>query len=377
MPDPESGRIGLMELTSSLKLGGLEALIKRLVESFDPQRFRVVACAIETLGCFADQIRARGYPVYCLDKKPGITPSTWLKLAGVIRRERIDVVHAHIFQALWWGVPAARLAGAACVYSVHGNFFREAAHTIRAESLFARFATRITAVSNSSRDDLVAAGVGKPDDVIVIPNGVDVARYEITADRAAERARWGLPPEGPVIGLCSRIQRGKGIEHIVEAMPKLVDRFAGASALFVGSGDMLETYKQRAAELGVASHVAFTGYREDVPRLLALMDLFVLPSASEGLSMALLEAMAAGLPAVVTRVGDHAIAVADGQTGRVIDLAEIPRLAEVLIEVLSDGSRLREMGRLARERAIELYSHRKMVQNYEGLFTQLCRSRAS
>jgi len=376
MPEGVDNRIRVLQLVSRLGLGGLEALVARLVEGFDPTRFELSACVIDELGCFGEQLRERGYTVHNLNKAAGIRPSIWFRLARILRRERIDIVHAHNFQALFWGLPAARLAcRTAVVYTCHGDIFRKRSRAIRTEPWLARRADAITAISYSSRTELVEAGVCKPDDVIVIPNGIDASKCEIELDRRAGRLELGLPPEGPVLGACSRIVAGKGIDRLIDAMPKVIEFFPNASALIAGDGPLLGEMRELAAERGVAERVFFTGYSEDVPRLMALMDIFVLVSDAEGLSMALLEAMASGVPAVATAVGDNPVAIIDGETGRIIDLERVGTLPNVLIEVLSDSEGLREMGRRARIRAAEQYSQQGMIENYQRLFTEIIRKR--
>ena len=361
-----------MELSTGLGLGGQEAVVARLVRSADPERFEMSACTIDHLGHHGEELCDDGFTVHNLAKGPGLKPSLWLKLARILRRERIDVVHGHNFQTLFWGLPAAKLARTtAFVYTVHGNLYRKSPRIARAEKLLIRFATKVTAISQSSRHELDGDRIFPAKKVLVIPNGIDAGDYEIDVDRAGVRRELGLPPEGPALGICSRIVAAKGVDHLIRAMPKVIGRFPGASTLVVGDGDAVEGLRALAKELAVAERVVFTGQRQDVPRLLGAMDLFVLPSESEGLSMALLEAMAAGLPAVATNVGDNAIAIRDGETGRIVELDQIDRLPGVLIELLSDEERLRSMGGRARQRAVEHYSHERMTENYERLFAEL------
>ncbi len=383
MPEGDDNRIRVLQLVSRLGLGGLEALVARLVQAFDPTRFELSACVIEDVGCFGEQLRERGYTVHNLNKAAGIRPSIWFRLARILRRERIDIVHAHNFQALFWGIPAAKLAvipacsrlRRAFIYTSHGGIatveFRKTRRVARLEPILARFASCITGISQSARAELVEARVCKPDDVIVIPNGIDASRCEIELDRRAGLTELGLPPEGPVLGACSRIVAGKGIDRLIDAMPKVIEFFPNASALIAGDGPLLGEMRELAAERGVAERVFFAGYSDDVPRLMALMDIFVLASDAEGLSMALLEAMASGVPAVATAVGDNPVAIIDVESGRIIDLERVGTLPNVLIEVLSDSERLREMGRRARMRAVEHYSQQKMIENYQRLFTEI------
>ena len=379
MPERDDNRIRVLQLVSRLGLGGLEALVAQLAEAFDPSRFELSACVIDEVGCFGEQLRERGYAVHNLKKGPGVPPSVWFRLARILRHERIDVIHAHNFQALFLGLPAAKLARrTALVYTCHGDIFRKTSRAIWTEPWLARRADAITAISYSSRAELVEAGVCKPDDVIVIPNGIDASKCMGAARepplpryRRAGLTELGLPPDGPVLGACSRIAAGKGIDRLIDAMPKVIEFFPNASALIAGDGPLLGEMRELAAERGVAERVFFAGYSDDVPRLMALMDIFVLASDTEGLSMALLEAMASGVPAVATAVGDNPVAIIDGETGRIIDLERVGTLPDVLIEVLSDSEGLLEMGRRARKRAVEHYSQQKMIEGYENLFVEL------
>ncbi len=210
-----------------------------------------------------------------------------------------------------------------------------------------------------------------PAKIRVLYNGVDPARYQTRSSSKKVRAELGLPLDQPVVGLVARLDhRAKGHLELLQAMSILKDRHH-FHALMVGGGRRQEEMQQLAASLGLAQRVHFLGNRRDVPDLLGAMDLFVLPSHSEGVSLAVLEAMAAGLPVIVSAVGGLPEIVRHEETGLLIPPKDSEALAQSLARVLENPGLAQSLGQKAREHVQAQYSLERMAQVVNATYDDL------
>jgi glycosyltransferase involved in cell wall biosynthesis len=298
----------------------------------------------------------------------------WVAISAVrrlIRARRPDVLHTHAAKAGAVGRIAALLAGGARprarVHTFHGHVLRgyfdprrERVFTL-AERLLARTTSALVAVSPEVRDDLVALGVAPTDRFAVIPYGFDFPQPSITAGQR----------DGFVIGYSGRLTAIKRPLDLVRALVGVVERGVDATLVVVGDGEERDDAERRAAELGVADRCRFTGYQRDMAPWYGSFDTFCLPSASEGTPVAAIEALAAGVPVVATRVGGTPAVVDDGETGFLVPVGDVTGMADRLAELAGDPQRRIEMGRLGAERMRERYGIERMVDDVERLYERL------
>jgi glycosyltransferase involved in cell wall biosynthesis len=245
----------------------------------------------------------------------------------------------------------------------------------RKRRLFCRVLGRFTdlslAVSRGVRDYLVRQGGLNPAKVRVVANGVDVAAIDAARPGPLVRRELGLPESSPVIGLVGRLDHwGKGHKELFEAMVSLKERHP-VHALIVGGGRRIDEVRALAASLGLGEVVHFLGPRRDVPDLLNAMDIFVLPSYSEGVSLALLEAMAAGLPVIATAVGGLTEVVRDGDNGLLIPPRDAGALAEALTRLLKSPDLAKKLGQNARKHVREHYSLDRLGREINAIYEEL------
>ena len=210
-------------------------------------------------------------------------------------------------------------------------------------------------MSQGVRDYLIEPGALDPAKVRVVHNGVDVARLRQHRPRAEVRGELGLASATQVVGLVARLDHwGKGHRKFLTALANLKDCYP-VEALIIGGGRREAEVKQLAGEMGLAGRVHFLGQRPDIPDLLAALDIFVLPSHSEGVSLALLEAMAAGLPVIVSAVGGLPEVVTDGVNGLLIPPKEPEALAGALARLLDDPALAKKLGERPATRGREFF----------------------
>ncbi|MGI6147925.1 MAG: glycosyltransferase family 4 protein [Limnochordia bacterium] len=352
--------------------GGMLSHLSQLLEGMADQEILIAAPG--SLQKWAD-----GRQFFTVDIGDGLNLRADLRAACEVRRlvrqHRPHVVHSH-------GLKAALVTGLGLslypkrpplVFTVHNNLpspersYHRAIYRLVHRRLLRSFDMVIT-VSDAVRDQLLE--YTSPSRVITIRNGIPVERFG-RYPRTAARAELGLSEGCRVVGLVARLIAGKGINTALEAASLLTKIIPDLHIVIVGDGPERARLESYAAALGLGSSVHFLGWREDVPALMAGWDVFILPSRSEGFSLSVLEAMASGLPVVVSDLACMREAVVSGKGGYLTRPGDAPELAAAILNVLRDNRRASQMGKFNRERAAALFGEDRMIQCtravYEGL----------
>ena len=332
----------------------------------------------------------RGYHVHLVRIERRIAPLSNMRslwgLYRLMRRERFDIVHVHTPVAAVLGRIAARLAGVPkVIYTAHGFFFhdrtpqRVRTPMVWLERVLGRITDILMAQSREDAVTAVAEGICPPNRVQWIGNGVDVRRFHVSHN-GNDRA-LGLTDSDRVVGFVGRLVGGKGVVELVEAMQIVAQAIPEARLLLVG--DTLDddrdqqvkgTVRQMIYSNGLASKVVFAGFVEDVPRMMASMDVFVLPSHREGMPRTVIEAMASGKPVVATNIRGCREEVEDGITGLLVPVNDPQALAKAITTILSDPELARQMGEAGRKRAEEMFDERlvldREVEAYRTLINE-------
>ena len=227
---------------------------------------------------------------------------------------------------------------------------------------------RVVAVSREIRNELTGHGF-IPEHIVEIPNGVDTHRFAPAADPQAAQLQTGLGPE--TVLFLGRLDAQKGLDTALAAWARVAGRRPAARLFLAGDGPARGPLEERARELRLGERVRFLGPRLDPERLLQASQVFVLPSRSEGMSNALLEAMATGLPCVASRIGGNSDLVKHGVTGLLSPPADAVTLADMLCALLEDGSLRYRLGTAARTAVIEQYGMDRVVREYTKLYATL------
>jgi glycosyltransferase involved in cell wall biosynthesis len=283
-----------------------------------------------------------------------------LELLRVIRAHRPAVVHVH--SGCWSkGVMAARLAGVRnIIFTEHGRLVPDSRKVILLDRVYSRITTHIVAVSEALAQYLVEVVRVPKAKVLVIINGVNVERLRTAARRG---------DEGPVrIGIIARLAPVKDLGTLLRAMKRVVMRSPETELLVVGDGPERAALESLSAELGITGKVRFTGFRRDIPAVLSEIDIFTLSSLSEGTSITLLEAMAAGKPVVVTDVGGNPAIVEEGVNGFLVPASSPEALADALVRLAGNRELRMTMWQANTRKVEERYGIRAMVQQYQRLY---------
>lgn len=352
------GRLRVAHVTLGLDMGGQEKLLVEFARCADRRRFDLHFVSLGGRGVLADDLEAWGWPVETLGEPSGFRPGLVLRLARLLREERIDVVHTHDERPHIYGAFAARLAGVRRLIHTrhHGMAFRLTPRQAGLVRLAARLTDRFVCVSADSARQAIRQGVS-PRVVRVLHNGIDLTRFEPAA----------RPNDGPIVTV-ARLSPEKDIDTLLRATALAIQEDVALRLEIAGDGACMGDLRRTAAELGLKGCVRFLGQVRDVPSLLARAGLFVLPSRTEGVSLTLLEAMASGLAVVASRVGGNPEVVADGETGLLVPPGDPDALAAAILRLLRDGAERRRMEQAGRRRVERCFDVRRMTAAYERLY---------
>jgi glycosyltransferase involved in cell wall biosynthesis len=293
------------------------------------------------------------------------------RLISLLRRRKTDaLVTVGAGDKMFWGRIAARALNLPVVISaLHSTGWPDGVGRLN------RMLTPITdafiAVAASHGRYLVEHEGFPAHRVAMIPNGVDTVKYAPRRDTGAVRRELGIDADAPVVGIVAALRPEKNHELFLELSRRVVRQLPNARFLIVGDGLCRDDLERRAAEMGLASSVLFVGSRNDVPRLLAAMDVFALTSHNEANPISILEAMSVELPVVATDVGSIHEAVAEGETGYLVPAGDSAKLTECVLGLLMDDRRRLAMGAAARQAVIEHWSIDAMVSGYEQLIESI------
>ncbi len=280
-------------------------------------------------------------------------------------RGNCDLVHAHGLRGAVVGALAARMTRLPFVFTVHNLLPpMHPVHSFLFRQI-APLASRILAVSPAVAHSLTAQGVSSGK-IVVVPNGVDLVRFETENDRAATRSALGVQDEALLVLAVGRLSREKGFDVLVKAFAAVRREFPNARLVLVGTGDEEEPLRSLAASLSISVH--FTGYVAEAVPLMQAADILVVPSRQEGQGIVALEAMAAGVPVVASRVGGLVDTITEGVTGLLVPPEDSDALAGTLISLWADPLRRAAIARAGRESVERDYRLETQIHKIEAVY---------
>lgn len=320
-----------------------------------------------------DEIRAAGVVVENLEARNLRDVRAFRRLLGIVRERRIDIIHAHLTYAAIWAGVASLVTRVPSIATMHvappkDEGFREAARQWIMRRVVNHHAARTVVVSDALRQEFASAGIRRSK-LIVVHNGVDVRTS--SSDTGRTRRELGVDEVALLLTAVAVFREGKGIDVLLRAVARIADSFPSMRVLVAGEGPKREEWELLARGLGIDSRVIWTGFRRDVGDLLEASDLFVHPTLADAFPTVVLEAMAAGLPVIASRVGGVPEIVEDGVTGKLVPAGNDQALAEAIAEALRNSSWRRDAGVAARERARREFSIEGWIDRLERLYAEV------
>lgn len=367
----------LAYVVNSLNAGGTEKLAFEMSLAFAAE-FGVHVFCLDEPGRWAVELRDRGVAVHCLWRQPGFDTRMASRLASALRACGARIVHAH--QCTPWlyaALSRLRYPTPRLLLEEHGRFFPEPDNRVRRavnRALIRRLTHRFVAVSDDVRNRLRRYEGLDGVDIDVIYNGVAPSTPLTVLERAALRQELGFGTDSFVVGTVGRFDPIKNLPMLGRALAIACERNPRVRGLLIGDGPDLGVMRALVEQLGLGSRVSFTGFRGDAHTLAKCMDLFVLSSFSEGISVALLEAISAGVPVAVTAVGGNPEVVVSEETGWVVPSNATEVLAAAILEAADSPARCDDLARAGRRRLEERFTFDRMIASYRRLYCAMISS---
>lgn len=388
----------VMQIISNLEIGGGQEVVRTLALNLNELGARTIVCTFAD-GPLRKEIEIDGIPVFIL---PGRTVSilSFLRFLGemksirdtlweLIDKYQVEVVQTHLLRVLNLPVMAVLRFNPSLMifwtfhnerFSLREDHLHNGKWLLKPKRwayklLYLKAADRISgyiAVSEQVKKALNEEIGSISDKVTVIINGVDLRRYHSKSNKQRIRKGLGLSREEKVISVIATFKAQKGQRYLIDAATTLVNDFPDLKILFVGDGELRGELEAKSKALNLDNNIEFLGTRQDIPEILAASDMFVLPSLWEGLPMALIEAMASGLPIVATDVSGSKQAVISGETGILVPPGDARELGDAIKYLLSNPDIGERMGAAARLRADEVFSATKQAQDHLDLYRRSC-----
>lgn len=376
-PSASSRPVTVCQILHTMNVGGAEMLAARLARRLRSECRFLFAC-LDEAGTLGIELRAEGFRVEVLDRSAGLDWRCAARLAQLLRRERVDLIHAHQYTPFFYAMMGRLLARKPPIlFTEHGRHFPDYPRRKRmiANRLLLERRDRVVAVGNSVRQALINNEGFPGDRVEVIYNGIDETTFvKGDPDQADLRGQLGIGPGDLLVLMVARLDYLKDHGTALRTIQRLAAQAPRVRLLLAGEGPERGGIEAQIEELKLGNQVRLLGLRNDIPQLVRAADLFLLTSISEGIPLTVIEAMATSLPVVATKVGGLPEVVEDGITGFLAPSGDDAQLAKQILR-LSDSPDLRqEMGRRGRQRAEAMFSESFMHDRYRQLYQAMVRS---
>lgn len=358
------------------EFGGAEQHLLTLIKNIDKSAFELhVACLFaEPL---APLISREGFPAHIFPMKSKLDWKPISNLASLIKTEGFHIVHTHGVRANLIGRVAAKLAGGThVVTTVHSvlafDYHRWADRWINriCETGTRGITERFITVCDMLAAQLAREGVPE-EKIFTVHNGLELEKYSPDVSGEPIRQEFGITQDKIVMGIVARLHPVKGHTYLLDALAKAVKNEPNLLLLIVGTGPDRAMLKERCRELALDQNVIFTGFRKDIPQMLAALDFLVLPSLSEGLSLTIMEGMAMHKPVLATAVGGTPEIITHEVDGYLVPPADAGALAEGILQMAGNLQEVRDMGLAARKTIEERFTAALMAEKTTGIYRNL------
>jgi glycosyltransferase involved in cell wall biosynthesis len=355
----------------SLDLGGAEQIVLNLAKKLDRHIYEPLVICLNDKGRYAWQLEEQRIKVIALHKKPKLDLFLLMKLVKLIKSERIELIHTHLFSANLWGRLAGKLAGVPVITTEHGiDRWRTPFH-FALETLLKPVNQKAVFVSEQVKD-FYSRKVDFKDKAYVLHTGIDVDKFQKPTDREATRKALGISYEKKVLGFVGRLVAEKDHANFLRSLVQLVKihNRSDIVGLIVGDGELKPEIMNQIDRYQLNDHVVLTGFRKDLPELYQAMDVFVHASIQEGLPLTVLEAMASGTPVVATNVSGISECLQDEVDGLLVPVGDPEAIARAVSKVLRDSIFREGIIHHAQERVRKSFSLERMVEGHSALYEE-------
>jgi len=366
-------KLKVLHLTFDMRIGGTEQVIKNLIENTDQQQFDMsILCLESPLGLFANDLLAKGVAITALSRTPGFDYKLIKQIRTHIKQHNIDILHCHQYTPWVYGALAAVVTKTKVIFTEHGRFYPDSSTWKRKliNPWLHRITTTTTAISFATKNALVTYENLPANNIQVIYNGI--SPLKINHEKVKElRQELGIYNNTLCLGTIARLDPIKNHPMMLQAFKQVLDSGIKAKLVIVGDGEMRDTITLLITELGLEKHVIMTGNQAKPQHHLALMDIYLLSSLSEGTSMTLLEAMSIGKPCIVTDAGGNPEVIQDQLNGLVTPNGDTKAFSKAIIFLANDSKLKKEMAKQSYLQFENQFSAKSMANKFQTIYNTI------
>lgn len=365
--------IRVLHLTYDMRIGGTEMVIKNIIEGCDNKSFQMsIYCIEPTLGPWGKELKDSGLTVSSYERREGFDFTLINTLRKYIRDNNVDIVHCHQYTPWVYGALASLMLNTKVIFTEHGRFYPDSSSWKRrlANPILRSLTDEITVIAKATRQSLVEYEFLNEEHIKVVYNGIKKVNVD-KSRHALLRNSMNVDVNEHIIGTIARLDPIKNQAMLLRSFSLVLKEIKNVTLLIIGDGEERARLEELAKELGVREQVIFTGYKPNPYEYLNLMELFLLPSFSEGTSMTLLESLSLGIPCVVTNVGGNPEIIENNFTGLVTPSDEHEKFASAIIELLSNKERCVQFSINAKKTFQSRFTQQIMQRQYSAIYKQL------
>ena len=367
-------RIKLLYFISGIDIGGAEQLLLTTVKMLDKKKFDIAVCYLKGRGELRQEFESAGIRIIFLGDYSLWISGRIYSFYRLLIREQFDVLHNHLIRSILIGGICGRLAGVRCILSTEHNTSNWEPRFSYLRPLFRlglSFSAKVIAISHAVEKCLLEKGKIPAEKILVLHDGIDLSAFNPDNGSDDLKKNLGLLQSFPIIGSVSRLDPRKGHRFLIEAISLLHSEYPEIALLLIGDGKERRDLERQVKELHLERSVLFVGAQIDVVKYLALFDIFVLSSLAEGLSIALIEAMAMKSAIVATNIGGIPEVVENGKEGVLVPPADTKKMAAAIRHVLLNKEETQLMKVHAREKVEKKFDMKNIVKELERVYTNL------
>lgn len=363
-------KTNLLHVTFDMHIGGTEQVIKNLVEAADPSILNIsILCLEAPIGPFGEMLINKGYQIDAFERNKGFDINLIFKIRKYIIQNKIDVLHCHQYTPWVYGTLASLLTGIKVIFTEHGRFFPDRTSWKRKviNPVLVRLTDHITAISKATKQALIEYEYIPSSRISVIYNGIAELESDLSRSRNL-RKKLGLADDTLVLGTIARLDPIKNHRLLIASFKVVHEKHPNSLLLIVGDGPTRNMLEQQVKQLEISDQVIFTGYKPNPVDYLQLMDIFLLPSLSEGTAMTLLEAMSLSKACIVTDVGGNPEIIQNMVNGLVTPSDDRDKLIEACDSLLENGELREKYGAAGRARFEKDFTAVTMLKTYQQYY---------
>jgi len=382
----KANKINVAQVLPSLGFGGAERIINCIAKYLNKDVYNTYIICTRRGGPLLDALTAQGIKVYILKSKftkfitflPFIFGAlkAIFELAHIIKQHKIKIIHTHLHgSSEILGFISGKLVGVPVIVTTcHGlnGWFKKYRYLKKLlYSFIVNHSQKLISVSSQVQNSITQYVKLNPRKLIVIKSGIDISESNLHGDPVSMRSSLGLSNSVKVVTTVGNLRIEKGHYYLIRSIPTIIAKYPEAKFLFVGDGVLRNYLENEVVELALVNYVVFLGHRNDISNILSISNLFVLPSLAEGLPLALLEAMAMGVPVIATDLPIMREIIVNNKTGVLVPIKNSFSIAKAILELLTDLPRAAEIGIAGKYIVARQYNAKHMVKQIEDLYLHL------